>query len=143
MKDDNVIRIKKPEGNFNDHLTGMLRQGCRRILEEGLEVEIETFIGHCKHLKDEQGRQRVIRNGYLPEREIQTGIGQITARVPRSRDRETAGSPIRFRSTLLPPYLRRTRSIEEVLPWLYVKGISTGDFSEALAALLGEGAPGL
>ena len=143
MKDDNVISIKKPEGNFNDHLTGMLRQGCRRILEEALEVEIETFIGHCKHLKDEHGRQRVIRNGYLPEREIQTGIGQLKARVPRSRDRETTGTPIRFRSTLLPPYLRRTRSIEEVLPWLYLKGISTGDFSEALAALLGEDAPGL
>jgi len=143
MKDDNVISIKKPEGNFNDHLTEILRKGCRRILEEALEVEIEIFIGHCKHLKDEEGRQRIIRNGYLPEREIQTGIGQIAARVPRSRDRETAGNPIRFRSTLLPPYLRRTRSIEELLPWLYLKGVSTGDFSEALAALLGEDAPGL
>jgi len=143
MKDDNVISIKKPEGNFNDHLTGILRQGCRRILEEALEVEIETFIGHCKDLKDEQGRQRIIRNGYLPEREIQTGIGQIKARVPRSRDRKTEGTPIRFRSTLLPPYLRRTRSIEELLPWLYLKGVSTGDFSEALAALLGRDAPGL
>jgi transposase-like protein len=143
MKDDNVVSLKKPEGNFNDHLTGILRQGCRRILEEALEVEIETFIGHCKHLKDEQGRQRIIRNGYLPEREIQTGIGQIAARVPRSRDQDTEGEPIRFRSTLLPPYLRRTRSIEELLPWLYLKGISTGDFSEALAALLGRDAPGL
>jgi len=143
MKDDNVISIKKPEGNFNDHLTEILRQGCRRILEEALEVEIEAFIGHYKDLKDEQGRQRVIRNGYLPEREIQTGIGQIAARVPRSRDREKEGKPIRFHSTLLPPYLRRTRSIEELLPWLYLKGISTGDFSEALAALLGEDAPGL
>jgi len=94
MNNDNVIRIKKPEGNFNDHLTEMLQQGCRRILEEALEVEIETFIGHCKHLKDEQGRQRVIRNGYLPGREIQTGIGQVTARVPRSRDRETAATAV-------------------------------------------------
>ena len=143
MKDDNVISIKKPEGNFNDHLTEILRKGCRRILEKALEVEIETFIGHCKDLKDEQGRQRVVRNGYLPEREIQTGIGQVSARVPRSRDRETASKPIRFRSTLLPPYLRRTRSIEELLPWLYLKGISTGDFSETLAALLGRDAPGL
>lgn len=143
MKDDNVISIKKPEGNFNDHLTEILRKGCRRILEKALEVEIETFIGHCKDLKDEQGRQRVVRNGYLPEREIQTGIGQVSVRVPRSRDRETAGKPIRFRSTLLPPYLRRTRSIEELLPWLYLKGISTGAFSEALAALLGRDAPGL
>ena len=143
MKNDNVISLKKPEGNFNDHLTEILRQGCRRILEEALEVEIETFIGHYKDLKDEQGRQRVIRNGYLPEREIQTGIGQVAARVPRSRDRHTEGKPIRFRSTLLPPYLRRTRSIEELLPWLYLKGISTGDFSESLAALLGRDAPGL
>ena len=143
MKNDNVISLKKPEGNFNDHLTEILRQGCRRILEETLEVEIETFIGHYKDLKDEQGRQRVIRNGYLPEREIQTGIGQVAARVPRSRDRHTEGKPIRFRSTLLPPYLRRTRSIEELLPWLYLKGISTGDFSESLAALLGRDAPGL
>ena len=77
MKDDNVISIKKPEGNFNDHLTEMLREGCRRILEKALEVEMEAFIEHCKDLKDDQGRQRVIRNGYLPEREVQTGIGQI------------------------------------------------------------------
>jgi len=143
MKDDNVISIKKPEGNFHDHLTEILRQGCRGILQEALEVEVEAFIEHYKHLKDEQGRQRIIRNGYLPEREIQTGVGQVAARVPRSRDRETADKPIRFRSTLLPPYLRRTRSIEELLPWLYLKGISTGDFSEALAALLGRDAQGL
>ncbi len=143
MKEDSVISLKKPEGNFNDHLTEILREGCRRILEEALEVEIEIFIGHYKDLKDGDGRQRIIRNGYLPEREIQTGIGQVAVRVPRSRDRDTEGSPIRFRSTLLPPYLRRTRSIEELLPWLYLKGISTGDFSEALAALLGREAPGL
>ena len=143
MKDDTVISLKKPEGNFNDHLTEILRQGCRQILEEALEIEIETFLGHYRHLRDELGRQRVIRNGYLPKREIQTGIGQVAVRVPRSRDREKGGKPIRFRSTLLPPYLRRTRSIEELLPWLYLKGISTGDFREALAALLGDGAQGL
>jgi len=143
MKDDSVISLKKPEGNFNDHLTEILRQGCRRILEEALEVEIEEFIEHCRHLSDEQGRQRIIRNGYLPEREIQTGIGQVAVRVPRSRDRGTEGEPITFRSSLLPPYLRRTRSIEELLPWLYLKGVSTGDFSEALRALLGSDAPGL
>ena len=105
-------------------------------------MEIEAFIGHYRHLNDEDGRQRVIRNGYLPEREIQTGIGQVAVRVPRSRDRGT-GAPITFRSSLLPPYLRRTRSIEELLPWLYLKGISTGDFSDALGALVGSDAPGL
>lgn len=76
MKDDSVISLKKPEGNFNDHLTELLRQGCARILGEALEVEIEAFIGHYRHLYDEEGRQRVIRNGYLPKREIQTGIGR-------------------------------------------------------------------
>jgi len=142
MKDDSVISLKKPEGNFDDHLTELLRQGCARILGEALEVEIEAFIGHYRHLYDEEGRQRVIRNGYLPKREIQTGIGRVVVRVPRSRDRGTGG-PISFRSSLLPPYLRRTRSLEELLPWLYLKGISTGDFSEALGALVGSDAPGL
>ena len=143
MKDHNVISLKKPEGKCDDHLTEILRQGCTRILEEALEVEINTYIGYYRHLRDDLGRQRIIRNGYLPEREIQTGIGQIAVRVPRSRDRQGGGEPIRFRSSLLPPYLRRTRSIEELLPWLYLKGISTGDFSEALAALLGTDAQGL
>jgi len=143
MKDNNVISLEKPEGNFNDQLTEILRQGCTRILKEALEAEIRTFIEHYKHLKDDQGKQRIIRNGYLPEREVQTGIGQVAVCVPRSRDQDANGKPIRFHSVLLPPYLRRTRSIEELLPWLYLKGISTGDFSDALVALLGRDAPGL
>lgn len=143
MKDNNVISLEKPEGNFNDQLTEILRQGCTRILKEALEVEIKTFVEHYKHLKDDQGKQRIIRNGYLPEREVQTGIGQVAVCVPRSRDQDANGKPIRFHSVLLPPYLRRTRSIEELLPWLYLKGISTGDFSDALAAMLGRDAPGL
>lgn len=143
MKDNNVISLEKPEGNFNDQLTEILRQGCTRILKEALEAEIRTFIEHYKHLKDDQGKQRIIRNGYLPEREVQTGIGQVAVCVPRSRDQDANEKPIRFHSVLLPPYLRRTRSIEELLPWLYLKGISTGDFSDALVALLGRDAPGL
>ena len=75
MKDDNVISMEKPEGNFHDHLTEILRQGCTRILKEALEVEIEAFIEHYKHFKDDEGKKRVIRNGYLPEREVQIGIG--------------------------------------------------------------------
>ena len=143
MKKDNVIALEKPEGNFEDHLTELLRSGCARILTEALEAEIEIFIEHYKELRDTQGRQRVIRNGHLPKREIQTGIGQVKVRVPRSRDREPDEGPIRFSSSIVPPYLRRTRSIEELLPWLYLKGISTGDFKEALSALLGNDAPGL
>jgi len=103
MKDTSVINLEKPEGSFHDHLTEILRQGCARILKESLEVEIETFIAYYKHLKDDQGRQRVIRNGYLPEREIQTGIGQVPVSVPRSRDQQAEEEPIRFRSSLFPP----------------------------------------
>jgi putative transposase len=115
--------------------------------EKGLAIAVEAEIEGCidfyKDLKDDLGRQRIIRNGYNPEREIQTGIGQIKVKIPRSRDRQPDGEPIRFTSSILPPYLRRTRSIEELLPWLYLKGISTGDFSDALEALLGKDAPGL
>ena len=85
----------------------------------------------------------LVRHGHLPEREVQTGIGAVPVKVPRVRDRAPEGAPLRFTSTILPPYLRRAKSIEELLPWLYLKGISTGDFSEALAALLGPDAPGL
>ncbi len=93
---------------------------------------------------DEAGRRRVVRHGYLPEREVQTGIGAIAVRQPRVRDRHPeGGTPIRFTSAILPPYLRRAKSVEELLPWLYLKGISTGAFGEALAALLGPDAPGL
>ena len=143
MKKDNLNEFEKPEGNFDDHLTEILRHGCTRILTEALEAEIELFIEQYKELRDTRGRQRIIRNGYLPEREIQTGIGQVKVQVPRARDQEPEDEPIRFSSSILPPYLRRTRSIEELLPWLYLKGISTGDFKEALAALLGKDAPGL
>jgi transposase-like protein len=110
-----------------------------------LETEIEIFLSQYDSLKDEQGRKRVTRNGFLPERNIQTGIGSVPVRVPRARDRQpnNESGPIRFRSTLLPPYLKKTRSIEELIPWLYLKGISTNDFSEALSALVGKDSPGL
>lgn len=143
MKKNNVIALEKPEGNLEDHLTELLRSGCTRILAEALEAEIEIFIEQYKELRDTQGRQRVIRNGYLPKREIQTGIGQVKVQVPRARDREPEEEPIRFSSSILPPYLRRSRRIEELLPWLYLKGISTGDFKEALSSLLGNDAAGL
>ena len=143
MKHDNVIQIQKPETITKDLLTEILQRGSQRLLAIAVEAEIEGCIDFYKDLKDDLGRQRIIRNGYNPEREIQTGIGQIKVKVPRSRDRQPDGEPIRFTSSILPPYLRRTRSIEELLPWLYLKGISTGDFSDALEALLGKDAPGL
>ena len=143
MKHDNVIKLEKPETIIKDLLTEILQKGSRQLLAAAVEAEIEGCIDFYKDLKDDLGRQRIIRNGYNPEREIQTGIGQIKVKVPRSRDRQPDGEPIRFTSSILPPYLRRTRSIEELLPWLYLKGISTGDFKDTLEALLGKDAPGL
>ena len=109
------------------------------------EVEVAGFVEAYAHLTDSAGRRRIVRHGHLPEREIQTGIGPVAVRCPRVRDRGAGetGPRVRFTSRILPPYLRRANSIEELLPWLYLKGISTGDFCEALAALLGPEAPGL
>ena len=97
------------------------------------------------HLLDEEGRQRLVRHGFLPEREMMTVIGKVPVQAPRVRDRgaNADGSKIRFTSKIVPPYLRKAKSVEELLPWLYLKGISTGDFSEALAALIGPNAEGL
>lgn len=142
MKKDSVLEFRNPEAKFHDHLTEILQAGCQHILATALETELQIFLSHYSDLKDERGRQRVVRNGYLPERKVQTGIGPVTVKVPRSRDRTPEGG-IHYSSKILPPYLRRTRSIEELLPWLYLKGISTGDFTEALAAILGPDAPGL
>jgi transposase-like protein len=122
-------------------LTEVLRQGAKRLLAQAIEAEVATLLACYADERDDQGRQAVVRNGYLPEREVQTGIGAIPVQVPRIRDR--SGQDIRFHSSILPPYMRRSRSVEELLPWLYLKGVSTGDFSEALEALLGPDAPGL
>ena len=116
---------------------------CRRIIAEALELELNDFLDSYRGLKGADGKQRVVRNGYLPERDLQTGIGGVTVRTPHPDRYRTANRAIRFRSSILPPYLRKTRSIEELLPWLYLKGISTGDFKEALAVLVGENAAGL
>ena len=141
MDENKVIALEKPGADERDALTEVLRQGAWRMLAQTVEAEVEAFVAAHEHIRDEKGRRLVIRNGYLPERTIQTGIGDIAVKAPRARDR--SGSGLRFTSTILPPYLRRTKSIEELIPWLYLKGISTGDFSEALAALLGPDAPGL
>ena len=145
MAKDNVIDLKNPDPFINDPITGILRSGARKLLAQALEIEITSFLTQYTDLIDDQGRKRITRNGYLPEREIQTGIGQVTVRVPRLRDRQPENEPgrIRFSSSILPPYLRKTKSIETLIPWLYLKGISTGGFTEALAALVGKDAPGL
>ena len=123
-----------------DPLTEVARAGAREMLQQVIEAEVAEFLARHRELRDERERQRVVRNGYQPEREIQTGIGPLPVKKPRVRDR--AGE-IKFSSSILPRYLRRTRSVEELLPWLYLKGLSTGDFSRALTAILGRDAPGL
>lgn len=128
----------------DDALTAVIRRGARELLASAVEQEVSDLIVRHGDLVDEQGRQRVVRNGFLPEREIQTGIGAVPVRVPRVRDRARSSKErIRFASNIVPPYLRRSRSVEDLLPALYLRGVSTGDFSEALTALVGPDAPGL
>jgi putative transposase len=144
MRNDNVFEIKKPEAFVDDPITQIIRQGAKRLLAQALEAEIELFINQYAKLKDESGKQRIVKNGYRPEREIQSGIGSVPVKAPRARDRHPDPEErIHFTSSILPPYLRKTKSMEELIPWLYLKGISTGDFSDALAALVGKNAPGL
>lgn len=143
MKKDTVLELKKPEVVTEDPLTEICRKGAREMLTRALEDEVERFLEQFDQVRDSSGKRMVTRNGYLPERTIQTGIGDIAVKAPRVADRRKSGAKVRFTSSILPPYLRRTKSIEDLLPWLYLKGVSTGDFSEALAALLGKDAPGL
>jgi putative transposase len=132
-----------PPPRGQDVLTDLLRDGARRLLAQAIEAEVAAWIDDHAHLTDRAGRRQVVRNGHLPGRTIQTGLGGIEAKQPRVHDRRPPGEREKFTPTVLPPYLRRTRSLEELIPWLYLKGISTGDFSEALAAILGPDAPNL
>lgn len=142
MQEDNLVEYRNPGVPLPvaDALTEVLRLGARELLQQAVEAEVAEVIARYQAEKDEQGRQRIVRNGHLPERTIQTGIGDVAVKAPRVRDR--AGE-LKFSSSILPPYLRRTRSLEELLPWLYLKGLSTSDFSSALTALVGQEAAGL
>jgi len=142
VQEDNLVEYRNPGIALPvaDALTEVLRRGASTLLQQAVEAEVAEYVAQYLELKDELGRQRVVRNGHLPERRVQTGIGEVTVKAPRVRDR---GGELKFSSSILPPYLRRTRSLEELLPWLYLKGLSTGDFSSALTALLGKDAPGL
>jgi putative transposase len=143
VTDTNVFQLSQP-GTFADPLTEVLRSGARALLAQAVEAEVAAFLsGQADKLTDD-GRQRIVRHGHLPEREIMTGIGPVAVRCPRVRDREVKGGErIRFSSAILPPYARRSKSLEVLIPILYLKGISTGDFEEALMALLGKDAGGL
>jgi putative transposase len=143
VTDTNVFQLTQPE-TFADPLTEVLRNGARALLAQAVEAEVTALLSlHADKLTNDD-RARLVRHGHLPEREIMTGIGPVAVRCPRVRDRVGEGSErIRFSSAILPPYARRSKSLEVLIPILYLKGVSTGDFEEALVALLGKDAGGL
>ena len=132
MEEGTVVPLPRPGATLaDDPLLAVLREGARRMLTEAVEAEVEAFLAAHADLTDDQGRRRLVRNGHAPERPIQTGIGPLAVSRPRVRDRGRDGpGPVRFTSAVLPPYLRRARNVEELLPWLYLKGVSTGQFAE-------------
>src|SRR4051794_21116902 len=140
----NLIRLRPPH-EIDDPLTEVLRVGARRLLAQAVEMEAEAFLAAMQDLRLSDGRARLVRHGHAPEREIQTGIGPVLVSRVRIRDRGASGPAdrVRFSSNILPKWARRTRSLDALLPVLYLRGISTGDFQEALAALLGKDAPNL
>ena len=142
MREDNILAYKNPSKEAaKDHLTEVLRDGAQRLLASAIEAEVAEHLSLYSNDRLEDGRRSVVRNGYLPERFVQTGIGDVAVKVPKVRDR--SGKKRKFTSNIVPPYLKRSKDVAELLPALYLKGISTGDFPEALAALLGKDAKGL
>ena len=140
-----IVRLRQPDA-VDDPLTAVLRAGARRLLAEAVEAEAETFLAEMKGLRLADGRERVVRHGRGPERLVRTGIGPVAVRQVKLRDRgagENGADRIRFSSAILPRWSRRTRSLDALMPILYLRGISMGDFQEALAALLGKDAPNL
>ena len=143
-ENSNVVRLRQPAA-IDDPLTEVLRAGARQLLAQAVELEIESFLAERAGFKLADGRARLVRHGHGPERAVQTGIGAVAVARPKVRDRGTGAGEerIRFTSAILPRWARRTRSLDALLPTLYLRGISTGDFQEALSALLGQDAPNL
>jgi putative transposase len=144
MSDSTVVSFRQPDA-IDDPLTAVLRSGARRLLAQAIEAEAEAFLAEMKSLPLPDGRDRVVRHGHGPERQVQTGIGPVAVQRVRLRDRGAGetGERIRFTSAILPRWSRRTRSLDALLPILYLRGVSMGDFQEALGALLGRDAPNL
>ena len=143
MSETTISTLPDPSGFSPDPLTDLIREGARKLIEQAVEAELATLLAAFAEERLDDGRARLVRHGHLPEREILTGIGPVAVKVPRVRDRKPGAERISFTPSILPRYLRKAKSVEELLPWLYLKGVSTGDFGEALAALLGPDAKGL
>ncbi len=126
-------------------LDEIVREGAQAMLTAALDAEVEEFVERHSGIRDSEGRRQVVRNGRLPKREVMTGAGRLEVKQPRARDRRGAGAPdaVTFSSSILPKYLRRSKTLDELIPWLYLRGVSTGGFSDALAALIGPEAKGL
>ena len=144
MSDSTVVPLRQPE-EIEDPLTAILRSGARRLPAQAVEAEAEAFLAAMKAMRLPDGRERVVRHGQGPERAVQTGISPVAVRRVKLRDRGAGegGERIRFASTILPRWARRTPSLDALLPVLYLRGVAMGDFGETLAALLGEAAPNL
>jgi putative transposase len=141
-QDDACVSLPVTEKKSSP-LDALVREGARKMLQAALEEEVQLFLENHAARVDEQGRRLVVRNGHLPSRQIVTGAGPLEIRQPRVRDKSPERDQrVCFSSSILPPYLRKSKSVEELIPWLYLKGISTGDFSEALQALIGPDTPG-
>lgn len=148
MKKSNIEEPMAPVlsiGGFQDELGKVLRKGAQQLLQVAVDKEVADYISAHQELLDSSGKRLVVRNGRHPERSIQTGLGLISVKKPKVNDKriDEQGQRMRFESKILPPYLKRTESLEELVPWLYLRGISTGDFPQALEGLLGKGASGL
>ena len=141
MTENTVINFARPSDFSADPLTDLLRQGAQELLAAAVRAEVSEFIALHADLLDDEGRQRLVRHGFLPEREVLTGIGNVAVQVPRVRDRgaNADGSKLRFTSSLVPPYLPKAKSVEELLPWLYLKGISTGGLQRGAGFVAGSG----
>ena len=140
MNKDNAKGLDTP-GTINDSLTELLRHGARGLIEKAVETELQFFLSQYENVTDLNGRKAIVRNGYLPEREVLTGLGSVTVKVPKVRDR--CGAGVKFNSAIVPPYVRKAKRVEAALPWLYLRGISTGNMQDALSVLLGDEAKGL
>ncbi|MDP6174064.1 MAG: transposase [Rhodospirillales bacterium] len=140
MTKNNVLAFAGRDA-ISDPLTALLRSGAQQLINQAVEVELQELLSLYSDRRTDDGNAVVVRNGHLPERELQTGLGPVTVRIPKIRSR--TGEPVTFRSALVPPYVRKTRSLEAALPWLYLKGVSSGEMDEALKVLVGPEAKGL
>jgi transposase-like protein len=140
MKKNNVLEFAGRD-TISDPLTALLRSGAQRLINQAVEAELQELLHQHSGRCTEDGNAVVVRNGHFPERDLQTGLGPVTVKIPKVRSK--TGETVMFRSALVPPYVRKTKSLEAALPWLYLKGVSSGEMGEALKVLIGPDAKGL